>query len=153
MQENTNKAIAINTIVLYIKLGINTICGLLTTRFALQALGVDDFGLFSVVGSVITFISMLNVIMLSTSNRFIATAIGKKNIPLINKTFNVNLVIHAVIALVTILIAYPLGDWYIYNNINFSGDIHLAINVFHVTVIGSVFFFCRSSFQWTPICS
>ena len=106
MQENTNKAIAINTIVLYIKLGINTICGLLTTRFALQALGVDDFGLFSVVGSVITFISMLNVIMLSTSNRFIATAIGKKNIPLINKTFNVNLVIHAVIALVTILIAY-----------------------------------------------
>lgn len=147
MQENTNKAIAINTIVLYIKLGINTICGLLTTRFALQALGVDDFGLFSVVGSVITFISMLNVIMLSTSNRFIATAIGKKNIPLINKTFNVNLVIHAVIALVTILIAYPLGDWYIYNNINFSGDIHLAINVFHVTVIGSVFSFVGVPFN------
>lgn len=147
MQENTNKAIAINTIVLYIKLGINTICGLLTTRFALQALGVDDFGLFSVVGSVITFISMLNVIMLSTSNRYIATAIGKRDISLINKTFNVNLSIHAIIALVTLLIAYPLGDWYIYNNINFNGDIHLAINVFHVTVIGSVFSFVGVPFN------
>ena len=46
MQENTNKAIFLNSIILYAKLIITAIAGLLTTRFALQALGVDDFGLF-----------------------------------------------------------------------------------------------------------
>lgn len=55
MQENTNKAIFLNSIILYAKLIITAIAGLLTTRFALQALGVDDFGLFSVVGGVISF--------------------------------------------------------------------------------------------------
>ena len=78
MQENTNKAIFLNSIILYAKLIITAIAGLLTTRFALQALGVDDFGLFSVVGGVISFIAIVNTIMISTSNRFIATAIGKK---------------------------------------------------------------------------
>ena len=48
MNENTNRAIAINSIILYFKLAIITVTGLLTTRFALQALGVNDFGLFSV---------------------------------------------------------------------------------------------------------
>lgn len=72
MNENTNRAIAINSIILYFKLAIITVTGLLTTRFALQALGVNDFGLFSVIGSIISFITIFNTIMVATSNRFIS---------------------------------------------------------------------------------
>ena len=108
MQENTNRAIFINSIILYVRLVFTAVCGLLTTRFALQALGVDDFGVFSVVGSVISFIAVINTIMLSTSNRFIATAIGKKDDQLINDTFNVNLSIHVAIAILTMILAIPL---------------------------------------------
>lgn len=114
MQENTNKAIFLNSIILYAKLIITAIAGLLTTRFALQALGVDDFGLFSVVGGVISFIAIVNTIMISTSNRFIATAIGKGDMKLINNTFSVNVVIHVLIAVITLAVAYPLGDWYMF---------------------------------------
>ena len=53
MQENTNKALFINSIYLYVKLIITTLTGLVTTRYALQALGVDDYGLFAVIGSII----------------------------------------------------------------------------------------------------
>lgn len=141
MQENTNRAILINSIILYVKLIITAITGLLTTRFALKALGVDDFGLFSVVGGVISFIAIVNTIMMSTSNRFIATAIGKDDDRLINDTFNVNVIIHVVIAIITLVIAYPLGDWYILNHINYDGDINLVITVYHITIIGSVISF------------
>ena len=48
MQENTNRAIIINSIINYAKMGINTILALLTTRYALLALGVTDYGLFSI---------------------------------------------------------------------------------------------------------
>ena len=77
MRENTNKAIVVNTIILYGRLAITAITGLLVSRFALQALGANDFGIFAVVGSVISFIAIINTIMLSTSNRFIAVAVGK----------------------------------------------------------------------------
>lgn len=141
MQENTNKIILINTTILYFRLGITAICGLLTTRYALKALGVDDFGVFAVVGSVISFVAIINTIMLGTSNRFIASAIGKNNKDLINDTFNINLIIHIAIAVATVLVAMPIGEWYINNYINYSGDIRNIIVVFDISIIGSAISF------------
>lgn len=141
MQENTNKTIFINSIILYMKLFITAFAGLLTTRFALQALGADDFGLFSVVGGVISFIAIVNTIMMSTSNRFIATAIGKCDGQLANETFNVNVVIFLMIAVLTLVVAYPLGDWYILHHINYDGNIDSVLLVYHIVIIGSIISF------------
>lgn len=141
MQENTNKAIAINTVILYARLIINSLSMLFCTRFALKALGVDDFGLYSILGSVITFINILNTIMLSTSNRFIAVAIGKGDNHDINNQLNVNLSIHVVIAIVTLIFAVGIGEWYISNYVNYCGDISVAYDVFRYSVVGSVISF------------
>lgn len=141
MQENTNKAIAINSLIMYAKLFIMTICGLLTTRFALKALGVNDFGLFSVLGSIITFIAIFNTVMISTSNRFISVAIGKGDLDFVKEQFNICRVIHIGIAILTVIIAIPLGDYYINHNLQYDGDISKAVDVFHFTVIGSIISF------------
>ena len=90
MQENTNKAIAYNSLILYGSLVITSLCGIFNTRFSLQALGVDDFGLFAVLGSIITMIEVVNTIMMSTTTRFMAVAIGKGDAKEINKQFNIN---------------------------------------------------------------
>lgn len=141
MNENTNRAIAINSIILYFKLAIITVTGLLTTRFALQALGVNDFGLFSVIGSIISFITIFNTIMVATSNRFISVALGKGNNEVVNEQFNLCFLIHVVIAIFTLLIFIPLGDYYIKNYLNYTGDISTAVDVFRFSVIGSVISF------------
>jgi len=141
MRENTNKAIVVNSIILYSRLLITSICGLFSTRFALQALGVNDYGIFSVVGSVISFIAIINTIMVSTSNRFLSVAIGKGDVSDINQQFNVNLLIHIFIALGILLIAFPLGDWYILNFVNYEGSLDNVIKVFNITIIGSVISF------------
>ena len=141
MQENTNKAIAINSFILYIKMVVTTICSLFTTRFALQALGVDDFGLFSVVGGVISFVAVINTIMLSTTNRFIAVAIGKKDGAEINKVFNVCLLVHVAIAIITAIVALPVGEWYIHNFVNYNGPIENALMVYRLCILGSVLSF------------
>ena len=139
MQENTNKAIFINSIINYAKMIINTVLSLLTTRYALQALGVVDFGLFSVLGSIISFISIFNTIMLSTSNRFLAVEVGKGITSDINKQFNVNLIIFICIAVFMLLFSYPIGDWYVHKYINYDGPIEAAMMVFTLSIIGSVF--------------
>lgn len=123
---------------MYARMGINTILALITTRYALQALGVNDFGLFSVLGSIISFMGVFNTIMMSTCNRFLAVAIGKGIPKDINKTFNINLSIFLGCAAILLLIGLPLGDWYVRNNINYEGPIENVLIVFYFAVIGSV---------------
>ena len=141
MRENTNSAIVENTVILYTRLAITTLCGLFSTRFALQALGDVDFGLFSVVGSIIVLINVINTTMLGTSTRFIATAIGKGDSDLVNKTFNVNLIIHASMVIITLIVAIPLGHWYINSFVNYSGSISDALMVFDISLIASAITF------------
>lgn len=141
MQENTNKAIAFNTVILYIKMAVTTICALLSTRYALSALGVVDYGLYSVLGGMISVMAILNTIMVSTSNRFIAVAIGRGNLEDANKQFNVNLSIHVAIALFVLLVAYPIGNWYIHHYVNYDGSIENAVIVFCITIAGSIISF------------
>lgn len=137
MKGNTNKLIAFNTLILYVRMVFNAICTLFITRYALKALGVVDFGLFSVLGSIMSLITIFNTIMLSTSNRFISVAIGKGNIADINEQFNVNLVIHVCISILTLSIALPISDWYVLNYINYDGNISNALIVTRLSVIAS----------------
>lgn len=141
MKENTNKTIAINTAILYIRLAIISVCGLLYTRYSLLALGANDYGLFSVVACIITFASIINTIMIVTSNRFMAIAIGKGNLAECCNAFNVNLFIHIIIAIFTILIALPIGHWYIANYINYNGDINIVYAIFNISIIASAISF------------
>lgn len=138
MVENTNRAIVVNSIVLYIRIGITTVCSILATRFALQALGNTDFGLYSVLGGIISFIAIFNTIMLSSSNRFIAVAMGRGDEEDANKQFNVCLAIHVLIAFVTLLVAIPFGEWYINRYVNYDGNIGEAIKVYYISVIGAI---------------
>lgn len=145
MQENTNRAIAYNSAILYVKMAITTVCTLLTTRFALQALGVVDYGLYAVLGGIISFISIFNTIMSSTSNRFIAVAIGRGNLEEANKQFNVNISIHVAIALLVLLLAYPVGAWYIPRYVNYDGPLSNSMMVYLVSIAS-----CACSFIGVP---
>ena len=111
---------------------------LLMTRFALKALGVVDYGLYSVLGGIVGFIAVFNSIMTSTANRFIAVAIGQNDEIEINRTFNVVFVSFAVVSLFILLIAFPIGYWYIHKYINYGGDINNALIVYSISVLGSM---------------
>lgn len=141
MKENTNKSLTINTIILYAQLIIVSSFGFISTRWALKALGMDDFGLFSVLASVMSFIGIINTIMISTSHRFIAVTIGKNDLNEANTIFNVNLIIHLGVAVFTFLAAYPIGDWYIDNYINYNGDLQDARIVYRITILASILSF------------
>ncbi len=138
MRENTNGAIVFNSIVLYLKMILTTIFMLLMTRFALKALGVVDYGLYSVIGGIVAFVGVFNSIMTSTANRFIAVAIGKGDQEEANKVFNVILLTFCSLAIFVLIIALPVGYWYIYKYVNYDGDINVAFIIYAISVIGSM---------------
>lgn len=137
VQEGTNKAIVINSAVLYARLIVTSVCGFFTTRFALQALGIDDYGLFSVLGGIVSLIDVMNTVMVSTTTRFMTVALGKGDKDEINQQFNINLKIHFLTALFSLLIAITVGYWYIITHLNYAGSIKNAILVFTFSIIAA----------------
>lgn len=113
-----NKRIAFNTSILYLKLVVSIIVGLFTSRLVLQALGASDYGLYSVVGGIVTLLNTIGITMISTSYRYISVELGKGEQGNINKVYNTILSIHLVLAIFLLLLGVVVGSWYVNNYLN-----------------------------------
>ena len=74
---NDNKKIAFNSVIIFVRLCLSTLISLIAARFVLQALGASDYGLYSVVGGMVTNLNVVNTAMVSTTYRYIACELGK----------------------------------------------------------------------------
>lgn len=133
---NDNNRIVVNTGVIYIKLIFSALIGLYTSRVILQVLGADDYGLYSVVGGVVTFLNVIGTTMVSVSNRFIAVELGKGENGNPNRIFNTVLIIHVFLALGLLIIGETLGVLYIDNYLNVLPEkLSDALFVLHISLI------------------
>jgi len=91
---NENKTTAKNSFILYFRLLVSTAIGLYAARIVLLQLGADDFGLYAIVGGIVSMLIFINSSMIATSNRFLAVEIGKKGKGDLNKIFNTVLTVY-----------------------------------------------------------
>lgn len=119
---DANKRIAFNTSILYVKLIVSIIVGLYTSRLVLQALGASDFGLYSVVGGIVTLLNTIGITMSCTSYRYISVEIGKAEKGNINKVYNTIFAIHLFLAILLLLIGATIGTWYVNTYLNVAED-------------------------------
>lgn len=115
-QENT-KRIAKNTLMLYVRMLFGMLISLYTSRVVLQALGVEDYGIYNVVGGVVAMLGFLNASMSGATSRFLAFEIGKGNQKKVSETFSSALIIHIWIALVILIISETIGLWFLENKL------------------------------------
>ena len=73
---NNNKRIAKNTMYLYMRMLLSLIVQLYTSRVILNALGISDYGIYNVVGGVVTMFSFMSGTMSTAAQRFMSYAIG-----------------------------------------------------------------------------
>ena len=112
---NDNSKIAFNSIVILARLVTTSLIGIFASRLVLDALGASDYGLYNVVGSIVTFLNVINGATMSTTYRYIAFEIGKKDKGDSRKIFNTCLLIHVAYAGLILLIGLPIGEFYITN--------------------------------------
>lgn len=103
---------------LYIRMVILILVNLYTSRIILNALGAEDFGLYSVVGSIVVFLGFLNTSMAGASQRFLSFAKGKGDAEEECSVFNSLCVTHAIIAFAIFVMAESLGIFYINTYLN-----------------------------------
>ena len=116
-----NKRIAVNTLIVYARMFLGAFIGFFTTRYVLAALGVSDYGLYNVVGGVVTMMNFISIGMMTTTRRYVNVEMGKKD-GNVNKVFNVSLTLHIGFAIFIYLIAITIGLWYINNMLNVSSE-------------------------------
>ena len=108
-----NKRIAQNTLMLYFRMILTMGVSLYTSRVVLEVLGVEDFGIYSVVGSVVVMFGFLNYAMSTATQRFFSFELGRKNIDQLKKVFSLSVSIHAIIAIFIFLLAETIGLWFL----------------------------------------
>ena len=138
MSLENNKRIAKNTIYLYIRTGVTMLVSLYTSRIVLNALGLEDYGIWGVLGSIISMFGFINQSLSSSIFRYITHAIGTKDNDAINRTYSASIIIHIGLALVIFILCETLGLGFVNKNLVIP-DVkrHMANIVFHLVVINS----------------
>ena len=105
---NRGKRIVKNTLLLYIRMILLMLISLYTSRVILNALGVVDYGIYNVVGGVVTMFSMISGSLSTAISRFLTFAIGKNDNDSLNNIFSTSVNIQFVLSFIILLIAETL---------------------------------------------
>ena len=131
-----NKRLAKNTIALFARSIIVIVVALYVSRILLEVLGVEDFGIYQVVGSIVVLFSFINNAMASASQRFITFELGSGSIEKTNKVFSASMVTQFLVAISLILIVEVFGIWFLNNKLNIPQERVFAANlVFQFSII------------------
>lgn len=107
---------------LYFRMFITMLVSLYTVRIVLETLGVVDYGIYNVVGSIVTMFSFLSSTMAAASQRFIAFDLGRNDILHLKKTFSITMIIYGIIAIMIIVLAETVGLWFLHNKMDIPAD-------------------------------
>ena len=131
-----NKRIAKNTLLLYFRMLFMMVVSLYTSRVVLNALGVEDFGIYNVVGGVVAMFSMLSGSLSAAITRFITYELGTGNKEKLKKIFSSAVTIQLGLALLVILLAEAIGVWFLNAKMNIPADRMIAANwVFQFSIV------------------
>jgi len=140
--------IAKNTLFLYFRQILILLVGLYMMRVVLDVLGVEDYGIYSVVAGVVSIFSFFNGTMTSATQRFFSFALGKNDLNALKKTFSVNLLIYSAIALVALVLLETVGLWFVNEHLIVPAErFEVARVVYHFSVFSFIFTILTSPFM------
>ena len=112
---------------------------LYTSRVVLQTLGVEDYGIYNVVGGVVAMFGFLNNAMTTSTLRYLTFELGKKDFNQLRKVFSTSINIHILISVAIIILAETIGLWFLYEKMVIPETrINAAIWVYQLSLITTV---------------
>lgn len=143
-----SKRIAKNTLMLYIRMLLIMVVTLYTSRVILHALGVEDYGLYNVVGGVVVLFTFINNAMVSSTQRFLNFELGRNNFDGAQKVFSASLNIHILIAIIFLILSETIGLWLLNRYIKIPVGREVAANwVYQFSIIVSIINIIRSPYN------
>lgn len=150
MNHTDNRRIARNTFYLYTRTFVAMVVGLYTSRKVLEALGVDDYGIFGVVGGVITMLAFIDRTMTVSIQRYLTFELGRRDFEAYNKVFNTALLIQMATSLLIVVAGETVGLWFVNTQLVIPPERMVAANwVYQTAIIGMVLSVLNAPFSAT----
>ena len=111
------------------------VVNLFTTRVLLHTLGVTDYGIYNVVGGVVSFMAFLQSAMANGFQRYFNIALGKNDDDKFLKFFSVSIGVQIIISSVFLLLAETIGLWFVNTQMTIPADRMLAANIVYQSAI------------------
>ena len=127
-QSSNNKRIAKNTLLLYFRMLLTMVVSLYTSRVVLGALGVEDYGIYNVVGGVVAMFSIISGSLSASISRFITFELGKGDLSNLNKVFSASVTIQIALSLIIVVLIEIGGVWFLNNKMTIPSDRLVAAN-------------------------
>jgi O-antigen/teichoic acid export membrane protein len=135
-----NKRIAKNTLFLYGRTLFIMLISLYTSRVVLNVLGIDDFGIYNVVGGFVAMFALINGSLTTVTQRFLNFELGKKNNERLKQIFSISISIHFFLAIIILLLGETLGWWFLNTQMNIASERIVAANwVYQCSLITFLF--------------
>lgn len=139
-----NKRIAKNTLALYARTIIVMVVSLYVSRVLLDKLGVEDYGVYNVVGSIVILFSFLNNALTAASQRFLSVALGENDQEKMLKVFNTSVSIQLILVGASILLLEIGGTWFLNNRLEIpDGRVEAANYAFQFSILTFALNFIR----------
>ena len=136
---SSTKTIAANTIVMYVRMLLLIVISFVSSRYLLKTLGVVDFGIYSVVGSVAATFVSLKSLFSESIQRFLNFEKGNESLQRQKMVYTISVVIHLLLAIVFVVVVEIVGLWLINNKLVIPVEkLDTAIFVFHLSVVALV---------------
>jgi len=134
-----NKRIAKNTLLLYFRMLFMMAVSLYTSRVVLKALGVEDFGIYNVVGGVVAMFGFLSGSMATITQRYFTFELGKGDLKRLHKVFCICVMLHVLMSILILILAETVGLWFLWHKMQFPvGRVNAAFWVFQCSVFSAL---------------
>lgn len=134
-----DKRVAKNTLMLYVRMLLSMVVSLYTSRVVLATLGVNDYGIYGLVGGVVSMFTFLNASMSGATSRFLTFELGKGDRTRLKETFSSAFIVHCLIAFVVLVLAETIGLWFLCNKLVIPQDRMVAAHiVYQLSVISTM---------------
>ena len=112
---------------------------LYTSRVVLNTLGVEDYGIYNVVGGIVTMFAFLNGAMVTSTQRYLTFELGKGSQEKLRIVFSTSVQIHAVLALIIVFLGETIGLWFFYHKMIIpEARMSAAMWVFQLSIVTMV---------------
>jgi O-antigen/teichoic acid export membrane protein len=140
MADNFNKnRIVKNSVLLYARMAFTMWVNLYATRLVLQNLGVEDMGVYGVVGSIVGFFSILTGGVTGAIQRFITYELGRGQ-GNVTHVFCTSMNVILLMAVAMVLLLESVGVWVLTHRLNIpQGSMQAAFWVFQLSILSCVF--------------
>lgn len=116
--KSSNRRIAKNTVLLYIRMIVMIVIGLYTSRVVLQVLGVSDFGIYNAVGGVVAMLTVLTSSLSTAISRYLTFELGRGDAEKLKRVFSVSLNVQILIAIFIVILGVLAGGWFLNYKMN-----------------------------------